>query len=219
MVIQNDMSRGELSESELLTGFVPKLMAVGYLSSALHCDAVHYDAAARGEVLLHLRHDVFEVSAVSADEDGIWRCDRVATNGTEVATNGTEVATNGTEVANMDMDAWGTEAAGILLDDGLALRTYLKGFDVQMGKLQAGLDADAARAEADVPEHMTAWEVESLECQQTDGHLGNHLLAPVKECEGLVGDAKGTGGNGSGSAVAVQTTVEDDAVGVSEGAL
>ena len=34
------------------------------------------------------------------------------------------------EVANMYADAWGSESAGILVDDGLALRTYLEGFDM-----------------------------------------------------------------------------------------
>ena len=58
------------------------------------------------------------------------------------------------KVANMDIDAWCTETTGILLDDGLALRTDLEGFDMQMRELQTSLDGDAARAETDIPEDM-----------------------------------------------------------------
>ena len=48
------------------------------------------------------------------------------------------------EVADMDVDAWGSKATGVLLDDGLALRTDLESADREMRKLQAGLDGYAA---------------------------------------------------------------------------
>ena len=65
----------------------------------------------------------------------------------------------------MYVDAWGTVAAGVLMDDGLTLGAYLEGFDVQVGKLQSGFDADAARAEADVPKDVAVRQVEGLERQ------------------------------------------------------
>ena len=39
------------------------------------------------------------------------------------------------EIADMDVDAWGPKATGILLDDGLALRTDLEGADREMREL------------------------------------------------------------------------------------
>ena len=90
----------------------------------------------------------------------------------------------------MDVDAWGTEAAGVFVDDGLALGAYFEGVDFEMGEQQTGLDGDAARAEADVPEDVTAGQVEVLEGEQADGHLGDHLLAAVEESEAGVGEAE-----------------------------
>ena len=93
----------------------------------------------------------------------------------------------------MDVDAWGTEAAGILVDDGLALRTNLEGFYLEVGEQQTSLDADATRTETDVPQHMFVGKVEGLERQQSDRHLRNHLLSPVKKGERTVGKAKRRG--------------------------
>lgn len=91
----------------------------------------------------------------------------------------------------MNVDAGGTETSGILVDDGFALRTNLEGFYLKMREPQAGLDRDAARAGADIPQHMAMGEIEGLKGQQADGHFGNHLLSTVKEGEGGVGDAEG----------------------------
>ena len=55
----------------------------------------------------------------------------------------------------MDVDTWGTELTGVLVDNRLALRTDLEGFDMQVGKLQTGFDRDTARTEADIPEHLS----------------------------------------------------------------
>ena len=90
----------------------------------------------------------------------------------------------------MDVDAWGSEATSVLLDDRLALRTDLKGLDLKMWELQTRLDRYAARAEANVPKHLSIGKVESLERQQTDGHLGDHLFSAVEEGESGVGDAE-----------------------------
>ena len=54
------------------------------------------------------------------------------------------------EIADVYFDARGSEFAGILVDDGLALRTDLKSFDMQMGKLQTGLNGNASCAESNV---------------------------------------------------------------------
>ena len=54
----------------------------------------------------------------------------------------------------MHVDAWGSKPVGVLMDDGLTLRTDLKGLNMQMGELQTSLDADATRTETDIPKHM-----------------------------------------------------------------
>ena len=94
------------------------------------------------------------------------------------------------EVAYMDMDAWRAKLPGVLLDDGFALRTNLEGLYLQVWELQARLDADATCAEADIPEHMATGQLEGLQRQQADGHLGDHFFAPVEEREGSIGNAE-----------------------------
>ena len=91
----------------------------------------------------------------------------------------------------MDVDAGRTKAAGIFMDDSLTLRTNLESLYLKMWELQARLDRDATRAEANVPENATLRQVESLKCQEPDGHLGDHLLATVKQRKLAVGDAEG----------------------------
>ena len=83
----------------------------------------------------------------------------------------------------MDIDAWGTKATSIFLDDGFALRTDLECLDLQMGELQASLNADATSTETDIPEDTALGEFEGLKCQQTDRHLGDHLLATIEQGE------------------------------------
>lgn len=102
-------------------------------------NAVHYDDAVGSQHCQYLLHDLFEVPAVTADEYGVGRsvcCDLVATY---------------TKITDMEADAWSTEAAGVLLNDSLALRANLEGFYLEMRELQAGLDADTTRAGTDVP--------------------------------------------------------------------
>ena len=53
---------------------------------------------------------------MTSDEYGIW------------ARNGCDVRFE--EIAYMDVDAWGTKLAGILMDDGLTLRADLEGFNL-----------------------------------------------------------------------------------------
>ena len=158
-----------MRESEGGAGFIPELSArrtVCQLADHLRGDAVEDDDARRLEHGQYLRDDFFQTAAVTADEDGIGageRCDV-----------GLE------KIADVDVDARGTEATGVLLDDGLALRSDLETAYLQMRELQTGLDGDAARAETDVPEHLSGSQIEGLEGQQADGHLGNHLLAAVE---------------------------------------
>ena len=116
------------------------------------------------------------MTSVSSDEYGIW------------ARNGCDVRLE--EVADVDVDAWGSKLAGILMDDGLALRADFEGADGEMRELQTGLDRDAACAEANVPENVTERQVEGLKRQQADGHLGDHLLTTVEQHEGRVWNAE-----------------------------
>ena len=55
------------------------------------------------------------------------------------------------KIADMYIDAWGTKLTGVLLDDGLALRTNFESADFEMRELQSCLDADAACAETYIP--------------------------------------------------------------------
>ena len=85
---------------------------------------------------------------MTSDEDGIGGCDGIAAYGTEIT--------------DVDVDAWGPEPAGVLIDDSLALRTDFEGFDVQMGELQTSLYLDTACTEADVPKHTLFRQVKCL---------------------------------------------------------
>ena len=87
-------------------------------------------------------------------------------------------------------------AAHVRVDDGLALGAHLEGHDLEVREHQPRLNADAARAEADVPEHVATRQVEGLQREQADGHLGNHLLAAVEQGELPVGNAVATGRKG-----------------------
>jgi hypothetical protein len=76
---------------------------------------------------------------VPPDEDGIGSavcCDRIATI---------------KEIAHVDVDAGSPETVHVFVDNGLALRTYLKSFYLEMRKLQTGLDRYAASTKTDVP--------------------------------------------------------------------
>ena len=90
----------------------------------------------------------------------------------------------------MDIDAWRTEATGVFFDDGLAFRTDLEGADCQMRKLQASLDRNASCTETNIPEDMTIGEIESLKCQQTNRHFGDHFLTTIEEGKGGIGKAE-----------------------------
>ncbi len=165
--VYDNSHRWLLRKTKLTAGLIPEPVTVGRHPGSL--DTVHHDTAAGFQVAQHLGHDFLEVTTVTADEDGI---------GCPVCCD--VIATSRKEVADMHTDAWGAEATGILADDGLTLRPHLEGFNVQMRKLQAGLYRDAARAEADVPEYFSPGQLQCLQRQQADGHLGNHLLATVK---------------------------------------
>ena len=111
-------------------------MAVGLDKRGL--DAIHYDTTLFRQYGQHLRHDFLQMASMTADEDGVRTGE------------GREVCLQ--EIADMDVDARGTKTTGILLDDGLALRTDLECADLEMRELQTGFDRDAACAESDVPE-------------------------------------------------------------------
>ena len=78
---------------------------------------------------------------MSSDKDGIWTRERG------------DVCFK--EITNVDIDAWGSEATGVFVYNGLALRTDLKGADCQMRELLASLNRYAACAEADIPEDVS----------------------------------------------------------------
>ena len=125
---------------EFGAGFVPELSAVdGNLG---RCDAVEDDHTIVGEYGEHTIQNVLQMTAVTADEDGIRMrefFDRLFQ-----------------EIADMDADACSSEATGILMDDCLALWADLKCLDMEVRKLKTCLDGDAACTETDVPEHMAA---------------------------------------------------------------
>jgi hypothetical protein len=73
---------------------------------------------------------------VAADEDGVGK--RIPIWGLQ-------------EVPDMYLYAWSAVATAVLADDGFALRTYLEGFDVEVRKEEACLDADATCTGADIP--------------------------------------------------------------------
>ena len=160
-------------------------------------DAVHDDASVFGQYVENLRHDVLELTAVATDEDG------VGCRGDD------RVAREGKEFAYVEVDAWGMETAGVFTDDGFALGTDFEGFDVQVGEAEACFDTDASGAGADVPECMTAGQIEGLEGEERYGRLGDHPCAAVEECERAVGYAEGADEG--------ECLLQDDAVGMAVG--
>lgn len=164
VVVEEYLGGRFLLQTMFLTSFVPQLMAVSLDKRCLN--AIHHYTAFIRQNCQNLRDDFFQTAAVTTDEDGIGAGER------------RDVGLE--KIADVDVDARGTEATGVLLDDGLALRSDLETAYLQMRELQTGLDGDAARAETDVPEHLSGSQFEGLEGQQADGHLGNHLLAAVE---------------------------------------
>lgn len=139
-------------------------------------DTVEDDDAIVGQHCLDLCQYLFEPPSMTADEDGIGGCDGIAADGEEVA--------------HVDVDAGGMETAGVLLDDGFTFGAHLEGVDVEVGEEEAGFDADGASAEADVPEGVAVGQVEGLEGEEADGHLGNHLGAAIEKGELAVGETE-----------------------------
>ena len=84
------------------------------------------------------------------------------------------------EVSDMYVNSRRAESAAVVVNQFFALRPYLKGHHLQVGKLQPGFDRHAACAEANVPKDVLSRQVEGLQREQADGHLRNHLL-PVVE--------------------------------------
>ena len=134
-----DVERRLLSETKFLASLVPKLVAVcGDFGGH---NAVEDDDAIICKDAEHLCHDFLQPPAMSANEDGIRM--------------GNAFYIYIEEIAHMDVDAWGSKFAGVFMDDGFTLWPYLEGLDMQMRELQAGLDADAARTETDIPKHIS----------------------------------------------------------------
>ena len=61
-----------------------------------------------------------------------------------------------------------------------------------MRKLQFGLDRYRTRTKPDVPERAAMTQVEHAQCQQPDGHLGNHIYPTVEQKKCLFRHAKRT---------------------------
>ena len=133
--IEDDFGGGLLLEMEFAASLVPQLMTVSKNLGSL--DTIHHDDAIGSQYRQYLRHDFFQPSAVSANEDGIW------------LGKGRNVCFK--EIADMYVEAWGAEAMGILVDDGFTFRTDFKSFYLKMRKLQTGLNADTSRAGTDIP--------------------------------------------------------------------
>ena len=83
----------------------------------------------------------------------------------------------------MDTDARSTESATIVVDDSLAFRTNLECLNLQMRELQSCFDRHAARTESYVPHYLSTRQIECLQSEQSDRHLGNHLFATIEQRE------------------------------------
>ena len=119
IVVQLDMKWGILLKTELLTCLVPELATVaGDLRSR---DAVHHDDTVRGQNCENLFHNLLQASTMTADKDGIGV--------------GEMADIRFEEIAHVNVDAWGSETTGILLNNGLALRADLKCLNLEMWKL------------------------------------------------------------------------------------
>ncbi len=130
-------------------------------------DAVENDDAIVGEHGLGHCHDFFEMPSVAADEDSVGAGQRG------------DVCLH--EIAHVKVEARSVETAGVFVDDGFAFGTNFEGMDVEVGKLQVRFDGDRACAGPDVPKGVSVGEVECLEREEADGHLGDHFLTSVEE--------------------------------------
>ena len=108
-----------LPKSQFCTRFIPQLAIVGKHFGRY--DAVHDNDSVRSQHRQNLRHDVLQTASVATNTDGI-RTGKFGDVRFE-------------EVTDMYANAWRTKAAGILMDDRLALRTNLKSFYLKMREL------------------------------------------------------------------------------------
>ena len=154
-------------KTEGRAGLVPELVAIRRNLGG--GDTIEHDDAIRLKYLQNLLHDRFQMSSMPPDEYGI------RTRQTR------DILIE--EITHVNLDARSPESVGILLHDGLALRTDFEGANLKMGELQARLDTHASCTEADVPKHASLGQIQGLEREQTDGHLGDHLLSSVEQCE------------------------------------
>ena len=164
---------------QFFAGFIPLLTTgrtVCHLGYDRRGDAVEDDDAIWGDDGQDLSYDFLQTATVTSDKD----CIRTGERG--------DICFE--EVAHVDIDAWSTQSSHVFMDDGFAFRTDLESLDLQMGELQASLYRDAARTEADIPENMSLGKFEGLKCKQTNGHLGNHLLATIQQSKVGVGNAE-----------------------------
>ena len=166
-----------LLEVEFLARFVHEFVAIRLDERSL--DAVHHDDAIGSQYGQYLMHNLPQATTMSPNED----CIGMRQSGD----------VHFKEITYVDIDARGSETTGVLANDGLALGTNLEGLDVQMWELDARLNADAARTESDVPEDLPLWQVEGLQGQQTDGHLGYHLFPAIEQGELRIRNAEGLG--------------------------
>ena len=103
-----------LSECQCLASVIPQLTTVGcYLGGY---DTIEDDDAVRSQDGEYLLHDVLQLPPMTTDEYGV----RMG--------QGADVLQE--EVAYMNADAGSSKAAGILLNDGFALRTYFESLDL-----------------------------------------------------------------------------------------
>jgi len=110
VVVDYDAKGRCLLNTKLLAGIIPKLATVNrYFWRG---DAVEHDDTIVREHSQHFRHNVLQSPAVPSDEYGIG------------ALEAGDIRFK--EVAYMDVNAWGTKATGILVNDSLALRSYLE---------------------------------------------------------------------------------------------
>ena len=155
VIVEDNAERGLLAEAQFCAGLIPQLATGGTISHLFdhrRGDAIHHDDACRTEIAACLRHDFLELTIMATDEDGI----REAVHHPRVRWlfSWQSVAIYFEEVAHNNLDTWGAELSGILLDDRLALRTYLEGENMQMRIVKSGFYGDATSTGSDVPKLM-----------------------------------------------------------------
>ena len=106
MFVQLYVGGSGFFQPKFLTCLVKKL-------ATLWCDAVHDDASMGKQIADHFRHDGFELTTMTTDEDSV--------GARQV------VAVDSQKIANDRLNAWNTETTAVFIHEGCPFRTHLEG--------------------------------------------------------------------------------------------